>query len=155
LGKPGAGKTTFLKHIAIQCISGKFQADLVPIFINLKNFAEAEHQPSLLKYITEQFVSSASNTKAIKQILSQGRALILLDGLDEVKEIDAYRVVQEVRNFSAKFYLNSFIITCRIATREYIFEQFTEVEVADFDQLQINTFVINGLLVKTQVRVKS
>lgn len=141
LGKPGAGKTTFLKHIAIQCILGRFKADLVPIFINLKNFAEAEHQPSLLKYITEQFVSSASNTKAIKQILSQGRALILLDGLDEVKEIDAYRVVQEVRNFSAKFYLNYFVITCRIATREYIFEQFTEVEVADFDQLQINTFV--------------
>ena len=25
LGKPGAGKTTFLKHLAIQCIGGKFQ----------------------------------------------------------------------------------------------------------------------------------
>lgn len=46
LGKPGAGKTTFLKYIAIQCNSGKFLANLVPIFISLKDFAETEKKPT-------------------------------------------------------------------------------------------------------------
>jgi len=32
-GKPGAGKQRFLKHIAIQRISGKFQADPVPTLL--------------------------------------------------------------------------------------------------------------------------
>jgi predicted NACHT family NTPase len=52
LGKPGAGKTTFLKHLAIQCIGGKFQSDRVPVFITLKDFAETDGKPSLLEYIS-------------------------------------------------------------------------------------------------------
>ena len=141
LGKPGAGKTTFLKHVAMQCSLGKLSADLVPIFITLKDFAETEQHPSLLEYVISQLAASGiSDTTVAEQILSQGLALVLLDGLDEVRETDCYRVLQEVRNFTAKFHLNHFIITCRIATREYTLEQFTEVEVADFDLEQIATF---------------
>lgn len=40
LGKPGSGKTTFLKHIAIQCERSEFEANKIPIFISLKTFAE-------------------------------------------------------------------------------------------------------------------
>ncbi len=39
LGKPGAGKTTFLQHLALQCIRGNFKADCVPVFIVLRPFA--------------------------------------------------------------------------------------------------------------------
>lgn len=140
LGKPGAGKTTFLKHIAIQCSFSEFQANLVPIFITLKDFAEAPQHPSLLEYILSEF-SAYPISKSIQQVLSQGRALLLLDGLDEVQETDDYRVVQEIRNFSSKFHANQIVITCRVATREYTFEQFTEVEIADFDDVQIATFI--------------
>ncbi len=140
LGKPGAGKTTFLKHIAIQCSFGEFQANLVPIFITLKDFAEAPQHPSLLEYILSEFVTYPFS-KPIQQVLSQGRALLLLDGLDEVQETDDYRVAQEIRNFSSKFHANQIVITCRVATREYTFEQFTEVEIADFDDVQIATFI--------------
>ena len=38
LGKPGAGKTTFLKYLAIQCNEGNFEGEKVPIFVTLKNF---------------------------------------------------------------------------------------------------------------------
>ena len=34
-------------------------------------------------------------------------------------------------------------MTCRIAAREYTFEKFTEVEIADFDEQQITTFANN------------
>ena len=149
LGKPGAGKTTFLKHIGIQCSLGEFQANRVPIFITLKDFAETEQQPSLLEYITRYFSNcGVTNTTAAEQLLSQGRALVLLDGLDEVRETDSYRVLQEVRNFGAKFHGNHFVITCRIATREYTFEQFTEVEVADFDDEQIASFTTKWFATK-------
>ena len=52
LGKPGAGKTTFLKHLAIQCIGGTFHSDRVSVFVTLKDFAEADGKPDLLGYIT-------------------------------------------------------------------------------------------------------
>lgn len=141
LGKPGAGKTTFLKHLAMQCIFGKLEADKVPIFITLKDFAESENCKSLLEYIAEQFNSyGINNTEVAEQILSQGKGLVLLDGLDEVREVDCYRLLQEVHTFSEKFHTNYFVITCRIATHEYTLEQFTEVEVADFDEEQIVNF---------------
>ncbi|OKH25843.1 NACHT domain-containing protein [Chroogloeocystis siderophila] len=144
LGKPGAGKTTFLKHIALQCINGKLQANRVPILIALKDFAETPEQPSLLEYIAEQFTTCGIIDSAITtQILINGRALVLLDGLDEVQEKDCYRVVQEIRNFVAKFLHCHFVLTCRIATREYTFEEFTEVEIADFDAEQIASFAYN------------
>jgi predicted NACHT family NTPase len=141
LGKPGAGKTTFLKHLAMQCNSGKLAAERVPIFITLKDFAESKSCLYLLDYITEQFMSyGINNTEVTEQILSQGKGLVLLDGLDEVREVDCYRVLQEVHTFSEKFHTNYFVLTCRIATHEYTLEQFTEVEIADFDEQQITTF---------------
>ena len=149
LGKPGAGKTTFLKYLAIQCILGEFQANQVPIFITLKDFAETEQRPSLLEYIYGEFYGYGFTDAAVtEKILSEGKAFVLLDGLDEVRETDASRVLQEVHNFVAKFHSNHFVITCRIATREYMFEQFTEVEVADFDDEQIHTFATKWFAVK-------
>ena len=137
LGKPGAGKTTFLKHLAMQCISGDFLADRVPIFISLKDIAQGSCPVSLLTHITQQF---AAKTHLILDALTQGKALLLLDGLDEVRACDRPQVLQTVRQFLAQFHANHFVITCRIAAQDYIFEQFTEVEIADFDDSQIASF---------------
>ncbi|MEH2025912.1 NACHT domain-containing NTPase [Nostoc sp.] len=140
LGKPGAGKTTFLKYLAIQCIEGKFQAERVPIFVNLKNFAEAANKPGLLQHVTEETINPISS---IRDVLTYGKALVLLDGLDEVREEDSDRILKEIREFSDRYPKNQFVMTCRIAAREYIFEKFTEVEVADFDDNQISNFANN------------
>ncbi len=155
LGKPGSGKTTFLKHIALECSSGELQANKVPIFITLKTFAETQQQPSLLEYITEQSLDAGADTSVAEQLLSQGQMLILLDGLDEVRETDSARVLHSVRNFAAQFPKNHFVIAGRIAAQEYTFEQFTQVEVADFDSEQIATLVTLWFQAKEPVLAKN
>ncbi|BAZ13529.1 NACHT domain family protein [Calothrix sp. NIES-4071] len=145
LGKPGAGKTTFLKHLAYSCIKGKFQENRIPLFITLKDFAEAPNQPSLFTYLNQIFVNSITiNTDArinsIEQLLKQGKLLVLLDGLDEAREVDSARVLNQIQGFTNDFPKNQFVITCRIASREFTFQQFTEVEVADFNDEQIESF---------------
>ncbi|WP_248277527.1 NACHT domain-containing NTPase [Brasilonema sp. UFV-L1] len=150
LGKPGAGKTTFLKYLAMQCIQEQFQTNRVPLFITLKNFAEESKQPNILEYIAQQLsvcgVSDA-NLK-VEELLRQGKALILLDGLDEVREEDTKRILRQIREVCDQFHTNQLVITCRIASKEYTFERFTEVEVADFDEEQIAIFAQNWFRAK-------
>jgi len=145
LGKPGAGKTTFLKHLAMQCIEGGFQQDCVPIFVTLKDLAEAPEQPDLLNYIVQQVSMCGVGDAApkVEQLLTQGKGLLLLDGLDEVRATESKQLLKHIQAFSDRFYLNPFVMTCRIAAQEYTFAQFTEVEVADFDNEQIAKFAAN------------
>lgn len=155
LGKPGAGKSTFLKYLAMQCIEALFQENRVPLFITLKDFAEAQKKPSLPEYVAQQFVLCGVEKASDKaeQLLRQGRALILLDGLDEVREEDTKQLVNQICEVANYFHGNQIIITCRIAAKEYTFQGFTEVEMADFDKEQIVTFTQNWFrsdLVKAQ-----
>ncbi|HAG84195.1 MAG TPA: signal transduction protein, partial [Cyanobacteria bacterium UBA12227] len=156
LGKPGAGKTTFLKYLAMQCIEGQFQANQVPFFITLKDFAEKSKQPDLPEYIAQQFSSCGVMDGSIKaeQLLRHGRGLLLLDGLDEVREEDTKRVLTQIRDLADQFHSNQFVITCRIAAKDYTFERFTEVEVADFDPEQIAIFVQNWFRLSDPVKAE-
>ncbi len=155
LGKPGAGKTTFLKRIAIQCKLGQFLADHVPIFITLKDFAEARKKPSLLQFINDQFIlNEISDQEITKTLLRQGRVIVLLDGLDEVRQADNDRVLKEIRDFSTQYDANYFVITCRIASKEYTFERFTEIEVADFEDRQIAEFATKWFKAKDPKKAK-
>lgn len=153
LGKPGSGKTTFLKWLALVCNMGEWQSDRVPIFISLKDFAQTKKQPSLKSYITKQLkYCGVVAPHIIQTLLNQGRVMVFLDGLDEVKPGDIERVLSEIRQFTTRFSASSFIITCRIAAQKYIFEQFTEVEIADFNQQQITDFVTKWFQVKNPVK---
>jgi predicted NACHT family NTPase len=141
LGKPGAGKTTLLKYTALKCSQGEIFSDLVPIFVILRQYAGTESQPRLLDYISQDlYAYNISDEANVKQLLQQGRAILFLDGLDEVRENDLHRVLEDLRSFSEQFYTNRFVITSRLGSQEYVFEKFTEVEVANFQPLQISQF---------------
>ncbi|MDZ7992812.1 MAG: NACHT domain-containing NTPase [Nostoc sp. EfeVER01] len=156
LGKPGAGKTTFLKYLAMHCIEGQFLTNRVPVFIILKDFAQDPKQLDIFQYITQQLFICGIHNSSVKteQLLRQGKFLVLLDGLDEVREEDTKRILWQTRKISEQFHTNQFVITCRIAAKEYTFEQFTEVEVADFDKEQITIFAHNWFCLNCQVKAE-
>jgi len=141
LGKPGAGKTTFLKYIALQAVQGKL--DRIPIFVSLKEWSDSGLE--LIPFLVKQFeiCKFPQAQPFIEHILTAGHAIVLFDGLDEVQQENEQRtqLIAVLRDFSKQYLASPCLITCRIAATDYSFDQFTYVEVADFTEAQMHTFV--------------
>jgi len=141
LGQPGAGKTTFLKHLNIQAVQN--QLDAIPIFVPLKAWSDTKLD--LMDFLVHQFaICNFPNAKPfIETILDEGRAIVLFDGLDEVSAEDGkhQRTTQAIHEFAQRYIESRIVITCRTAATEYTFERFTYCEIADFTQIEIETFV--------------
>lgn len=159
LGKPGAGKTTFLQHLAIRCNQGLFAADRVPVFILLRNFAEESRvsgEFNLFKYIHSCFLTSGISDSSIIEILLQaGRVLLLLDGMDEVLSQHSPAVLKELRRFSDKYHKNRFAISCRTASQKFALRGFTDVEIAPFTQTQIIAFAEKWFVAFTKTSIQA
>jgi hypothetical protein len=141
LGRPGAGKTTFLKYLALQAVEEKI--DRVPIFVDLKAWADSGLE--LMDFIAKQFeiCNFPEALPFIEHILKKGRALVLFDGLDEVPQEAnrRTRIIQALTNFSNQYNTSQCVITCRIAATDYSFTRFVYVEIAPFTDPQIESYV--------------
>ncbi len=149
LGKPGAGKTTFLKYITIQ--AARKQLPCIPIFISLNEWADSRwgkgDKAALLPFLVEQFdiCDFPDATIFINYLLREGRALVLFDGLDEVKQEkdQRRRLTRLIQDFTRKYSGSQYLITCRIAATDYAFTGFADVEVADFTPNQVKEYARN------------
>ena len=143
LGKPGAGKTTFLQHLALECIKGNFKANCIPVVIFLRTFvvqAKECEDFSLLSYLERFWRNYNLSLEQINTLLQQGKVLILLDGLDEIPPEYEQEIFQKIQQFSQLYYQNSLVITCRLAGQQFRFNGFTYVELADFNPTQVEIF---------------
>ncbi|MHC5930751.1 NACHT domain-containing protein [Nostoc sp.] len=159
LGKPGAGKTTFLQHLAIQCNRGRFAANRVPIFVTLRDFADETRVAGefhLLNYICKEFLTwGISDPSVLETLLLEGRVLLLLDGLDEVLHQHSIGVVNEIRRLSEKYQKNMFVVTCRTAAKAFNLRRFTDVEIAPFSQDQIVAFAQKWFTAVTKTNIQN
>ncbi|BAY47656.1 hypothetical protein SAMD00079811_52750 [Scytonema sp. HK-05] len=155
LGAPGSGKTTLMSYFAVMLAQKKAQTlglapdtDFLPILIRLRDLSR-HGNISILEYIN-QF---ARNHLSVKKLppgffeywLEDGRALILLDGLDEVAETaKRYEVVQRIELFLKQFQQNRAIITSRPAGYRRDFfrtEDFPHYQLQSFDDAKIEEFI--------------
>ncbi|MEH2051847.1 NACHT domain-containing protein [Nostoc sp.] len=159
LGKPGAGKTTFLQHLAIQCNRGRFAANRVPIFVTLRDFADETRVAGefyLLNYICKEFLTCGiSDPSVLETLLLEGRVLLLLDGLDEVLHQQSIGVVNEIRRLSEKYQKNMFVVTCRTAAKAFNLRRFTDVEIAPFSQEKIVAFAQKWFTAVTKTNIQN
>lgn len=136
LGRPGAGKTTFLKYLAMLACKGTISK--TPIFISLKDWSDSGK--AIEPFIASQFdLCGFPKAEAfVRALLLNGDAIVLLDGLDEVSDEGSKRgqTIKEVVALSIKYRKCQYCLTCRIAATDYSFERFDYLEVADFTESQ-------------------
>ena len=142
-GEPGIGKSTFLRKVGLEAMKGnheKYQHNLTPVLLELKHFKE--EQIDIQGLIQKEFniCGFPHVEKTIPDKLKKGELLILLDGLDEVPDANTNNVITTIQNFVDHHNKNRFIISCRTAARNH-FRQFTDIEIVEFDDQQIESFI--------------
>jgi formylglycine-generating enzyme required for sulfatase activity len=156
LGDPGAGKTTFLKYLALRLAMG--EGDVLglgarlPVLLPLSAYANAlaTRDVALHRFIADYYYDRGVDLPLgpmLDEALAQGGALLLLDGLDEVRELaQRHLVVQRVLDFLA-FYRkqgNKFVLTSRIVGYREVRPSAAglgECTLVDLDREEITQFV--------------
>ena len=146
LGKPGAGKTTYLKFLTLMMLDPTSQIEQrrLPVFVTLREWAD-EKVP-LMDFMVAQFdICGFPEARLfLEKMLAEGNCLVLFDGLDEVsQESNLDDIIRQIQNFTDKYSGNQFVISCRVAAYNHWFERFTDVEMADFNEEQMERFIRN------------
>ena len=118
-GRAGGGKTTILQWIAVGAARRDLTGPapglngLIPFFIRLREYVgRALPQP-------EQFLDKVAPLLAPevgswpRQQLIEGRAIVLIDGIDEVPEAQRREVLQWLRDLTARFPQSRYVATTR------------------------------------------
>jgi len=156
LGDPGAGKTTFLKYLALKLARGEEEelglGPLVPVLVPLSAYATAlaEDNVRLDEFIASYFCERVADLpidEMLEAALEQGRALVLLDGLDEVRELGMRNTVAERVVDFYSFHRragNKFALTSRIVGYREVrptAEGLVDCTLVDFGEEEIEDFV--------------
>ncbi|MGD9099060.1 MAG: NACHT domain-containing protein, partial [Anaerolineae bacterium] len=156
LGDPGAGKTTFLKVLALRLALGEGEAlglgTRLPVLLPLSAYANAltARDVPLNRFIAAYYRDRGVDLpigSMLDEALEQGGALLLLDGLDEVKDLARrHLVVQRVVEFfnfqrrrGNKFVLSSRVVGYREVRP--VAEGLVEGTLEDFGDEEIAHFV--------------
>ena len=177
-GDPGGGKSTFVNHLAyclaahqlnpesgwLEQLNGwpKEMAMLLPVVVILRDFAatlpaslpDAATPNDLWAFILNQLEKQNLGFAAepLRELLENGRILLLLDGLDEVPTTAARLFVRDaVVAFLARYPQNRCLVTCRILSYQSpegdddpdlrLPKDFEVAELAPFDEAKIDRFI--------------
>ncbi len=158
LGAPGSGKTMLASYFALMLcetaqsdptqIGLEAGADWLPVVVRIRDWVLSPGM-GLLDYLRSNAEANLSckelPTGFFEHWLDRGRALILLDGLDEVvDEAQRRKVAEQIETFLHQYQDNPAVITSRPAGYRWDFfnlDEFPHYTLKSFDDKQVETFI--------------
>ncbi len=139
LGQPGSGKTTLLKHLLIDICKGLVCTGCIPIFIKLADIKVFE--PGCIN----MFLSNKYHSyfHLINTAILEGKAVLFLDGFDEISPKQQDIIADEVSLLSSN--RNKVCISCRTAVfpSNVLSSDFCIFECVGFSLSQRKKFINN------------
>jgi HEAT repeat protein len=158
LGAPGSGKTMLASYFALMLckttqsdptqIGLKAEDDYLPVVVRIRDWI-LQPNMGLLEYLRSNAEANLSckelPTGFFEHWLERGRALILLDGLDEVvDEAQRRKIAEQIETFLHQYQDNPAVITSRPAGYRWDFfnlDEFPHYTLESFDDKQVATFI--------------
>ena len=150
-GQAGSGKTTLLKQIAVQASRRGFAGPLqdwnekIPFFIPLRQYAGAGlPAPEEFVRLTAPAIAGSMPQHWAHDQLRSGRAILLVDSVDEVPHIQRADVAVWLKELSESYHDCAIVVTSRPTAIEpswMVSDGFTRAEVQPMDVPDIMTFI--------------
>lgn len=156
LGGPGAGKTTTVKKICQSLLfDDKIEDYSFPILINLRDLSSEQTIYSKLKDILGIRIILKNDgekkqtliedkelrIKYVNAYLDSLKAIIILDGLDEVNPLKIRSLGQEIKSLILNLRYSLVIVTSRSASYDLDIDNSIEYELCNLNKSQISKFV--------------
>ena len=152
LGRPGAGKTIFLKYLALRYVAPHhdytvedFGELLQPVYLPLRVVAKYICKHGLYEWLVHDISEGSKKIlveSGLDKMFKEGRFILFLDALDETADFFD-EICQQIRDFLYLYPNNRIVITSRLSTYYPMFDGFKSVEVASFSEKQVDQFVKN------------
>ena len=150
LGAPGFGKSTFLRWAGLEALQsnpqGNYRHLCFPVMLPLR-YCQGESF-SLKQLIIDQFsfCGFPQPDTIAEALLTQGKCLILWDGLDEVHPKSVAALQTALSQFVEQYPKNRYILSCRKAAAYLNLKRFAAVEIAPLNSQQVAIFIRKHLL---------
>jgi hypothetical protein len=132
-GEAGSGKTTLLRWLAVMSARRELTGtlldwnDAVPFFIKLRTYSTgAFPEPKQFIDSVAHVLAEVMPTRWVERILTEGRALLLIDGIDELAESDRQPAHAWIRQLTRAYPSNRVIVTSRpaVVTADWLSKPF-------------------------------
>lgn len=135
-GTGGLGKSMMMRRLLISSVDDYKNQGLIPFFIPLKDYETSFS--SMLEYVysTASSLWPELSTELLKSILTNGKAILLFDGLDEVHASMLSDFTKKMNAFQDRYSNNAFVISSRPYSNFQSFNRSTVMYLLPFTKQQ-------------------
>ena len=112
-GNGGLGKSMMMRHLLLDCVNRYEEVSLLPIFLELRSFAENSETLADCAYRVYTYYGGHKSRAGFDELLKTGDILLLCDGLDEIPSGKRMHFQQELERFAVTFPENVVVISSR------------------------------------------
>lgn len=113
IGACGCGKTVMLQHLFVESAEHYSETGYLPVFAELRHFdTDTKSLLAFLVYAAQKYDSSFTEENAV-DLLSKGQMQILLDGLDEMNDLETNHFQSVLSDFRRHYPNNQIVISSR------------------------------------------